>query len=130
MIQDIYRQTKDEAWLMKAVNDLEKEYSFWMKERITDLGLNQYGCNAKDEDTLIGYYEYVSTRVSLPQNISVKEKMNMAKNFIAEAESGEDFTPRYARHNALDYVQIDLNAHLYGVEDFLSRYFESKIFKL
>lgn len=126
MIQDIYRQTKDEGWLAKAVECLEKEYSFWMTERITKIGLNQYGCNAKNEEQLVGYYEYVSTRVNLLQNISTREKMEIAKNFVAEAESGEDFTPRYANHNALDYVQIDLNAHLYGVENFLCCYFDGK----
>lgn len=126
MIQDIYRKTKDENWLVKAINHLEKEYSFWMTERITEIGLNQYGCNAKSEKILVGYYDYVSTRVNLSQDITLKEKMEIAKNFVAEAESGEDFTPRYSHHNALDYVQIDLNAHLYGVEDFLSIYFKDK----
>ena len=80
----------------------------------------------KMKKKLIEYYEYVSTRVELPKDISAKEKTLIAKNFIAEAESGEDFTPRHKRHNALDYVQIDLNSHLYGVEDFLSRYFKNK----
>ena len=126
MIQDIYSQTKDEHWLARTVRSLEKEYAFWMTERITEIGLNQYGCNAKNEDALLWYYGYASKRVQLPQDISVKEKIEIAKNFLAEGESGEDYTPRYARHNALDYVQIDLNAHLYGVEDFLSRYFDRK----
>ena len=126
MIQDIYRQTNDDTWLAKAVNGLEKEYEFWMTERITPIGLNQYGCNAKDENLLIRYYDYVSTRVNLPNDLLVKEKMRIAPNFIAEAESGEDYTPRYENHNALDYVQIDLNAHLYGVEAFLAHYFQDK----
>ena len=120
MVKDIYKQTRDDKWLAKAVEGLEKEYSFWMKNRITAIGLNQFGYNTKSEEKLKGYYEYVSTRIKLPQDISMVKKMQAARNFIAEAESGEDFTPRYSSHNALDYVQIDLNSHFYGVEDFLS----------
>ena len=123
MIQDIYEQTQDNVWLTKAVESLEKEYSFWMTERMTAIGLNQYGTNTKDKNKLIEYYEYVSTRVELSKDIPENEKVIIAKNFIAEAESGEDFTPRYDNHNALEYVQIDLNSHLYGMEDFLCSYF-------
>lgn len=126
MIRDVYAQTRDEEWLESAVRDLEIEHAFWMRERLTPIGLNQYGCNATDEKTLLGYYEYVSTRVELPQDIPAEEKMRIAKNFVAEAESGEDYTPRYENHNALDYVQIDLNAHLYGMEEFLADYFKGK----
>ncbi|HBF86832.1 MAG TPA: hypothetical protein DDW54_04040 [Clostridiales bacterium] len=126
MIQDIYRQTNDVTWLAKAVNGLEKEYCFWMQNRMTAIGLNQYGCNAHNEERLMKYYDYISTRVQLPGNSSDNEKIAIARNFIAEAESGEDYTPRYESHNALQYVQIDLNRHLYGVEEFLSKYFSAK----
>jgi len=125
MVRDVYEQTKDSVWLARAVQGLEKEYVFWMTNRITSIGLNQYGYNACRED-LLSYYEYVSTRIALPQDISDDEKVYIAKNFVAEGESGEDYTPRYQNHNALEYVQIDLNAHLYGVEDFLHQYFEGK----
>ena len=126
MIKDVYEATEDAIWLKTAVEGLESEYAFWMKERITPLGLNQHGCNATDREVLLYYYGYVSSRIALDQTLSDEEKIRKAKNFVAEAESGEDFTPRYENHNALDYVQIDLNAHLYGVEDFLSKYFADK----
>ena len=126
MIQDVYAATKDDEWLAFAVHGLEKEYGFWMRERMTEIGLNQYGGNTENGEALIGYYDYVTTRLPLPTDISEKEKILRAKNLLAEGESGEDFTPRYERHNALDYVQIDLNAHLYGVEDFLCRYYKEK----
>jgi alpha,alpha-trehalase len=124
MVQDIYALTKDDAWLARAVEGLEIEYAFWMRERITPIGLNQYGCNAETEDLLVGYYEYVSERISLPQDISTESKMLAARNFVAEAESGQDYNPRYENHNSLDYVQIDLNSHLYGMEKFLYEYFK------
>lgn len=126
MIRALFAATKDGEWLAKAVAALETEYAFWMRERITPIGLNQYGGNANDEALLAEYYDYVATRLPLPLDISEKEKAERAKNFLAEGESGEDFTPRYERHNALDYVQIDLNAHLYGVEQFLASYYQTK----
>ena len=126
MIQDIYRATKDGAWLEKAVRGLEKEYVFWMQNRMTEIGLNQYGGNMKEPTELAGYYDYVATRLHLSTDMPISEKAARGAHFLAEGESGEDFTPRYERHNALDYVQIDLNAHLYGVEDFLARYYADK----
>ena len=126
MIRDIYAVSKNDEWLASAVADLETEYAFWMRERITPIGLNQYAGNTQDESLLAGYYEYVAERLPLPMDIDRREKALRGKHFLAEGESGEDFTPRYARHNALDYVQIDLNAHLYGVEDFLSAYYLGK----
>jgi alpha,alpha-trehalase len=126
MIQDVFAATGDERWLAEAVEALETEYAFWMRERITPIGLNQYGGNAKSEALLAEYYDYVATRLPLPLDIPMQEKAVRAKNFLAEGESGEDFTPRYKRHNALDYVQIDLNAHLYGVEVFLSEYYSNR----
>ena len=126
MIRDVFAATKDEEWFAKAVADLEKEYDFWMQERMTAIGLNQYSGNTNNEALLCEYYDYVATRLPLPLNIGVQEKVTRAKHFLAEGESGEDFTPRYGEHNALNYVQIDLNAHLYGVEEFLCDYYRDK----
>lgn len=126
MIKDIYQSTKDDDWLKRAVCGLKNEYAFWMQKRMTPIGLNQYGCNADSKEILMKYYEYISTRVQMSKDLSVENKILVARNFIAEAESGEDYTPRYVNHNALDYVQIDLNSHLYGVENFLSNYFSDK----
>lgn len=126
MVKDIYSWFKDDEWLKSAVESLEKEYKFWMTERITPIGLNQHGCNATDEDVLLGYFDYASDRVELDQSLSKEQKMWVARNLVAEAESGQDYNPRYDHHNSLDYVQIDLNSHLYGLEDFLCNYFAGK----
>ena len=126
MVRDIYAQTKDDVWLADAVDGLETEYAFWMEKRMTPIGLNQYATNAKTEELLLDYYKYITTRIDLPTDASTEEKLRVAKNFVAEAESGEDYTPRYAHHNALDYAQIDLNSHLYGLEKFLYEYFAGR----
>lgn len=127
MIRDVYESQKDEIWLQRAVLGLEKEYSFWMSKRMTPIGLNQYGTNAKDNrEVLIYYYSLVVGRIGLDANAPEEEKIKVALNLLAEAESGEDFTPRYENHNATEYVQIDLNAHLYGVESFLADFYQGK----
>ena len=124
MVKDVYAATKDKKWLETAVEKLEKEYSFWMRERMTPIGLNQFGTNRKDVDDLASYYDYVQQRIGSKENLTKEEKALKAVDFVAEAESGEDFTPRYENHNSSQCVQIDLNSHLYGVEKFLAEYFD------
>ena len=127
MIQDVYASLGDEAWLKKAVLGLEKEYAFWMSKRMTPIGLNQHGTNAVgNRAVLTYYYSLVAHRIAMDENTSEEEQMRIATNLIAEAESGEDFTPRYENHNATEYAQIDLNAHLYGVEQFLEGFYRGK----
>lgn len=126
MIKDVYKTYQNERWLDEALLALEKEYAFWMKNRITEIGLNQYGCNNPPKESLLSTYRYCSKRIPLPQDVDDDFKINMAKNLIAEGESGEDYTPRYRAHNPLDYVQIDLNSHLYGVEDFLCSAYKTR----
>lgn len=125
MVKDIYEVTKDEEWLKNAVASLEKEYEFWMTKRITPIGLNQHGSNASDE-LLLGYYDYATARVELSPTASQEEKIRVARNLVSIAESGEDYNSRYQDFNAQNYVQIDLNSHLYGLENFLYEYFAQR----
>ena len=127
MVKDVHKAFGDEKWLDGALINLEKEYEFWMTNRTTPIGLNQYGCNAKDKEHLLHYYDYCSRlRIPLPKDANVEYQLNVARNLIAEAESGEDYTPRYSNHNALDYAQIDVNSHLYALEDFLAHAYQSR----
>ncbi|MBR2337358.1 MAG: hypothetical protein IKA61_05405 [Clostridia bacterium] len=126
MIKDVYNASKDEKWLYKSIVGLEKEYDFWMTRRMTQIGLNQYGTNAFDKGHLTYYYGLMAKRIGLDLNATDEEKIKVAQNLIAEAESGEDFTPRYNNHNATEYVQIDLNSHLWGVENLLAEFYKDK----
>ena len=57
--------------------------------------------NAKDNrEALIYYYGLVVGRIGLDANATEEEKIKVATNLISEAESGEDFTPRYENHKA------------------------------
>lgn len=130
MVKDVYKAFGDERWLDGALVNLEKEYEFWMTNRMTPIGLNQYGCNSTDKEHLLFVYDYCARlRIPLPRDADEEYQINMARNLIAEGESGEDYTPRYAHHNALDYAQIDVNSHLYALEDFLASSYKSRDLK-
>ena len=129
MIRDIYEKIPDDEWLKNAYFALKKEYHFWMTERLTEIGLNRYFHLPTTEQRLIGYYDYVSKRrLNIPTDLTDREKTFFAEHYIAAAESGHDFSPRFCNFGA-DIIPVDLNANLYGLEKDLldySRRFEPK----
>lgn len=121
-VADIYEQTGDEAWLKKAYGALKKEYSFWQTERITPVGLNRYYHHHLPQKELCDYYDYVAeNRLKIPKDISEKEKALLAHDFIAVAESGMDWTPRFIKGGA-NFIPIDLNCNLYAMEKRLAEW--------
>ena len=65
---------------------------------------------------LCDYYDYVAeNRLKIPKDISEKEKALLAHDFIAVAESGMDWTPRFIKGGA-NFIPIDLNCNLYAME--------------
>lgn len=126
MVHDVDQIIHDEEWLKNAVLLLEKEYRFWMNHRMTSIGLNQYGYNEVSKQDYLSYYQYFTTRVPLDSNISDERKIELAKNFMGICESGEDVSPRFIGYNSLDLVEVDLNSHLYGLEEFLEQYYHNK----
>lgn len=119
MIRDVYEITKDKTWLEQAYYALKKEYDFWMKERITPIGLNQYLHHQKTDDEKIEFYDYVSTRLDLDKNASRDFKIRAGGGFNAQAEAGLDFSPRFA-FDGIDMVEVDLNSHMFAMEEYLS----------
>ena len=116
IVRDIYERTKDEQWLKKAYFALKKEYLFWQSKRMTDIGLNRYFHLPLREKDLVDYYDYVAEeRLKLPLDISSENKIRLAENYIASAESGLDFSPRFFDFCA-EVIPVCLNANLYGLE--------------
>lgn len=117
MVREVYEITYDKAWLSYACKILEKEYNFWMTERITSNGLNRYS-NHADKSSLMSFYHYVVGRLGLNPNEcnNDEERLVVASHFLAEAESGWDFNPRFDSR-CEDFNPIDLNANLYAYED-------------
>jgi alpha,alpha-trehalase len=117
MVRELYSVTHDKKWLAGVVKTLEKEYKFWMTKRIAPNGLNRYGHCATD-DELVEFYNDIASRLRIdPANMKTtrEEKIHAGANWLAEAESGWDFDPRYDQR-CLEFNPVDLNANLYIYE--------------
>ena len=117
MARDIYDVTRDKEWLRQTVKALEKEYDFWMTKRIAPNGLNRYGHNATNEE-LLGFYDAIASRLGVDakdRKTQEADKLKAGANWLAEAESGWDFNPRYSQR-CMDFNPVDLNANLYIYE--------------
>ena len=122
MVKDIYAATEDKEWLKKAYFALKKEYEFWMTKRIAKNGLNRHFHNPLPEKDLWDYYKYVAEqRLNLPMDLPAERRAELAENYIADAESGLDFTPRF-QDRGIHINPVDLNANLYGLELDLASY--------
>lgn len=117
MVDRVYRTTGDRDWLAEAYRTLEREYDFWMRERITPVGLNRYGSSASDalvNEFLVTAGERLGTDF-LAQGRTPEELHKLGLDFVAEAESGWDFNPRFERR-CTDFCPLDLNANLFLYE--------------
>lgn len=115
-VMDLYEKTKDVELLKRHYSAIKTEYSFWMKNRSTAIGLNQYNSNPTDKE-IEDFYVELKGRGAFP---SLKKERAEILGYFAEAESGWDFCYRYDE-SALNYVQIDLNSILYGTEKAISK---------
>ena len=117
MVADVYKATKDKEWLEGAVEALEKEYQFWMTQRITTCGLNRYSSSASDDEK-IWMAELVRDRFNEPgmlDSLTRQQIVAVGGHYTAEAESGWDFNPRF-EGRCEDFCPVDLNCNLYLYE--------------
>lgn len=123
MVDRIYRSTGDREWLAAACETLKEEYAFWMRERLTPVGLNRYGSSAREE--LVD--EFLATggkrlgRDFFNEGRSPEQLRKLGLDLVAEAESGWDFNPRFDRR-CTDFCPLDLNANLYQYEVNFARF--------
>ncbi|MCF8405731.1 MAG: alpha,alpha-trehalase [Bacteroidales bacterium] len=125
MVFEMYKITGDKGWLENAVQVLEKEYQFWMAERITSCGLNRYSSSAGD-DYKIKMAEYLKKRFKdnvLIDTLTQQQKIAKGGHHTAEAESGWDFTPRFL-NRCEDFCPIDLNSYLFIYEKNFAWFYE------
>lgn len=114
LVRDTYNLFHDDEWLHDAYEILKKEYHFWMSQRMTPVGLNQFGVQKESiESVKEQYYETVCDR--LKKDFPREDAYNIAVNFACDYESGWDFTPRAAMKQT-EYVYVDLNSNLYLYE--------------
>lgn len=113
MVRDIYEHYKDKTWLYGAYHTLKKEYDFWMTERITPIGLNQYSGKAVDapvSEKAKSFCERINGR---PEGLTDEEIVN---HYMTLCESGYDCNPRWDGFKGPQFVQVELNSLLYMFE--------------
>lgn len=119
MVEHIYRKTLDKEWLRKVVPGLKKEYLFWMTRRLTSVGLNRYSneaTSAEKKRILSVLQRRLGDKFrEKTEGMTDGEQMETASHYIAECESGWDFSPRF-QTRCEHFCPIDLNANLYGYE--------------
>lgn len=121
MVRDVDAVIKDEKWLHDAYLALQKEYQFWMRERMTACGLNRHHHHELPKQRLIEYFDdNIASRIDINPNLSNDEKAQIADQMIASAEMGQDFNPRFHLRGKF-FCPVDLNANLYGLELYLSK---------
>lgn len=107
MVKDVYEAAADDEWLEGAYKTLKKEYSFWMSERISPIGLNVYGGKSNPEDA-INFIE----RTGYDPKITPEK---LAQHHLLVCESGWDVNFRWGVEG-YNYAPIDLNSLMYGFE--------------
>jgi alpha,alpha-trehalase len=114
MVHDIYRHTHDKEWLRAALDPLQKEYHFWMSRRVSSIDLNRYFHSASGQELAQFDLREMTGRLRVESTDSA-DRLVAASHFMAETESGHDFTPRFQGRCA-DFVPVDLNCSLYTYE--------------
>jgi alpha,alpha-trehalase len=119
MVEEYLATEKDvsEDFAKKCAEGVRKEYQFWMTARYSTTGLNHFG-HHEDRKGCINFYNgFLVWRLNLPKDVSDDQKAIVGGHGIAEAENW-DFTQRYSGR-AMDFNAVDLNALLWGYENFL-----------
>jgi len=119
MVNDYFNQVPDESevFYKECAEGLRKEYQFWMTARYSTTGLNRFGHHENAEECIKFYNTVGNRRLNLPLDVPDEEKVIIGGNLIAEAESW-DFCQRYSQR-ATEFNAVDLNALLWGYENFL-----------
>lgn len=123
MVREVYEAgLADKEWLLQAYPYLLKDYKFWTDDSENPIedhntaipGLQRYYHHATP-DGMLTVYNNVSGRFNMSKDIPDEEKRKYAEAWLAEIESGMDFTPRF-ENRCHEMVAIDLNANLYMYE--------------
>ena len=101
---------------------MEREYDYWMKERVLPGGLNHYG-NSADAKTKIFMADEAEVR--LKRKFENADRETIGNNILAECESGWDFSPRFD-FRCSEFAAVDLNSLLYRYETTLAKFGEKE----
>lgn len=117
-VYDFIQFTGDRKIVKDFLPFLISEHRFFMADRMTRTGLNQYGQNCLDS-VMLESYPILADRVGEERETN-EEKLELTRDLMTIAESGWDFTPRFntgeRRFAAREFIHLDLNCLLYDME--------------
>lgn len=120
MVREYFDKTGNEPWLRWMLPWVKKEYEFWTTQRATPTGLSRHFHNA-DHTALRQFAEAIVNRGVIAPCATDAERLYAGTHYLAEAETGHDFTPRFGGRCA-DFNPVDLNANLYAYERTLAEF--------
>lgn len=114
MVRETFDYYKDKTWLYGAYNTLKKEYNFWMTERMTEIGLNQYAGKNVDKSVEDKADDFIRRACNgqIPEGKTLEQ---IVDHYMICCESGWDCNPRWG-FEGYNYVQVELNSLLYDWE--------------
>lgn len=114
MVREYVEATGDRALLAEVADRLRQEYHFWSTARLKPNGLQGYGSQETD-DGCADFHRVVVRRLGVPADVPRAEKVRIGRRYLAEAETGWDFTPRFDGR-CDDFAAVDANALLHAYE--------------
>ena len=121
MIREVHRAAPDRAWLASTLPRLRREHAVWDEHRTFPAGLAHYGPQAAAAFLRDFNHRILRRRLPGARALAPEAVLEFAGQLLAEAESGQDFTPLY-HHRALDHADVELNCLLWALEDNLARF--------
>jgi alpha,alpha-trehalase len=122
-VWEYYQFTGDESIPAHFVYAIEKELSFWKNRRNTKSGFYSYGY--EEEGQAAGFFRAINPRVNM--TVAQDKEEYEGKNLLAMAESGWDFTHRFATETSpvdiCRFAPVDLNCILYEAEAICGKLF-------
>ncbi len=120
MVYDVFKHYNDKVWLIGAYETLKTEYKFWMTERNTPIGLNQYKGIIADGEDVKEIAKRFTDRVKVKPDRSDEDIVRIMRICC---ESGWDMNPRWGFEGD-SFVQVELNSLLYLLEKNMSYFAE------
>ncbi len=125
MVKEYYETSGGASieWLDSAYISLKKEYQFWTNttdtlhgKRASGIpGLSRFYHDKNPMAMMLFYTKELVNRLDFPPQVPQEMMMKATSQYLSEAESGMDFTPRFERR-CPDFVALDLNVCLYLYE--------------
>ncbi len=112
MVYDVYKYYKDTVWLYSAYNTLKIEYDFWQTKRISDIGLNHYDGELKNEEAYEDMAECFKRRAGFMPDVP---RNDIARHCLTTCESGWDINPRW-NYDGYNFAPVDLNSLMFMLE--------------